>query len=513
MSAPALSRNSVSVRGSVTPRISTAPLAEGPSGECGCGCALSRETSYGFDVDDFARDVLGQPLDAWQRWVVIHAGELLPDGRPRFRKILIVVARQNGKTHLLKVLSLYWMYVDCWPLILGQSTTLSTAKESWQGAQDMALASPILAADFGKVRRDNNDPHWLSGTGAKYKIAAANRKGGRGLSCDRLVIDELREHRDWVAWNAALPTMNARPYAQAFLITNQGDDQSVVLASLRESGIAGTDDELGLFEYSAPDGASPLDPDALAAANPNLGFRLSMKSLLADAERALQNGGEEESSFRTEIMCQRVRALDAAINHTAWELAAQTGDLTAESMRHRIALCVDLSPDRLHATLVAAAVLPDDRVRVQVVATWQGHNATAELREALPMWVTKTKARQIGWMPSGPAAALAATLKQRKGRYSWPPPGVSIEEINGEVAAMCMGFAEQVESGAVVHANEPILNAHVLGAAKLWNGDRWRFERKGQGHCDAAYAAAGAVHLARTMPVAAPIRPVLVVAS
>ena len=32
------------------------------------------------------------------------------------------------------------------------------------------------------------------------------------------------------------------------------------------------------------------------------------------------------------------------------------------------------------------------------------------------------------------------------------------------------------------------------------NGDRWRFERKGSGSCEAAYAVAGVVHLARTLP-------------
>jgi phage terminase large subunit-like protein len=49
--------------------------------------------------------VLRQPLDPWQQWVAIHIGELQPDGRPRFRQALIIVARQNGKTHLCKVLA------------------------------------------------------------------------------------------------------------------------------------------------------------------------------------------------------------------------------------------------------------------------------------------------------------------------------------------------------------------------------------------------------------------------
>src|SRR5689334_19115868 len=95
------------LKGSVTPRLWTRPLRP-----------LTPGTSYGFAVIDFARDVLGTPLDPWQQWVVIHAGELLEDGRPRFRTVLLLVARQQGKTTLLKVLSLFWLYVECHPLIL-----------------------------------------------------------------------------------------------------------------------------------------------------------------------------------------------------------------------------------------------------------------------------------------------------------------------------------------------------------------------------------------------------------
>lgn len=79
---------------------------------------LTPETSYGYGVIEFADKVLGQPLDPWQQWLVIHLGELLPDGRPRFRTALALVARQQGKTHLSKVLTLYWLFVDRVPLVL-----------------------------------------------------------------------------------------------------------------------------------------------------------------------------------------------------------------------------------------------------------------------------------------------------------------------------------------------------------------------------------------------------------
>jgi hypothetical protein len=77
---------------------------------------------------------------------------------------------------------------------------------------------------------------------------------------------------------------------------------------------------------------------------------------------------------------------------------------------------------------------------------------------------------------------------------------VRVEEIRAETASICMGFAELVTAGQVVHSGDPLLDAHVAVAERLRSGDTWRFSRKGDGHVDAVYAAAGACHLARTLP-------------
>jgi phage terminase large subunit-like protein len=57
-------------------------------------------------VIEFARLFLGLELRPWQKWLLIHALELTPDGRYRFRKVVIIVGRQNGKTKLIEVLAL-----------------------------------------------------------------------------------------------------------------------------------------------------------------------------------------------------------------------------------------------------------------------------------------------------------------------------------------------------------------------------------------------------------------------
>jgi hypothetical protein len=509
------------VLGSTLPRLWTPPLRE-----------LTPETSYGFELCEFARRA-GEPFDPWQEWLAIRVGELLPDGRPRFRVVLVLVARQNGKTHFLKIITLWWLYVDLPGTRLGKPTVLSTsskleyAKETWQAAIDTAKASPMLAPEIAPngVKLRLGEESFTTVHNTRYKIAASNDDAGRSLTVDRLALDELRKHNDWTAWAAAEPTTTAIDDAQIVCLSNQGDRRAVVLRSLRSSALefinTGVGDRrLGLFEWSSPDESDPTDVHALAQANPNFNRRWNGDSLLGAAHRAKTEGGDQLTKFKIEYMCMEVPILNPAVDPAKWKACLDPGDM--EQLRDQLAACVDVSLDGQHACLVVAAVLPTDetelgdaeegdeeeparRIRVEVVKAWAGPNCTRDMRRDLPALVRKIRPRVFGWFPSGPSAAVAADLADPKHKRadrhaSWPPAGVKVQEIRQEASAVCMGFAEQVKSEAVAHSDDPMLNVHVLGAEKLRRGATYVFTRKGTGHVDGAYAAAGAVHLVRTLP-------------
>jgi hypothetical protein len=483
--------------GVTEPRLWTPPLRE-----------LTPNTTYGYDVIDFAAKVLNTPLDPWEQWLVIHAGELLEDGRPRFRTILVLVARQNGKTFLLKVLTLYWLFVECQELVLGMSTNRDYAKEAWRSSVAMAREIPDLTELIARngVREANGEECLTTTDGCRYKIAASNRQGGRSLTINRLVIDELREHKSFDAWNAATNAQNAVKDAQTFCITNQGDEYAVVLDALRnpaveyiETGVG--DPRLGIFEWSAPPGADPTDIDALAQANPNLGHRLDADALLGQGIRALNAGGAELAGFRTEILCQRVHLLDPAIEPEKWDQHGTDQPISLADHRTRVALCIDVSLDGSHASLIAAAVL-DGKVHVEVVHAWEGFGCTKAVRADLPAIVRRVKPRALGWFPAGPMASVAVEMQEKRavGADRWPPRGVVLQELKTDLHAVCMGLAEQVATGDLTHPNDEMLTAHVRAAQKLRRGDGWVFTRKGKMPIDGTYALAGAVHLARTLP-------------
>lgn len=489
------------VRGYKAPRLFTPPLRE-----------LTEETSYGFSVISFAKHILDMPLDPWQEEAVIRLGELLPDGTPRFRTVLILVARQNGKTHLVKVLTLWWMFWAKVGTVLGLANKRNYAKDIWQEVCEIAQANGTLSqmlpekAIFSGMGQES----LVTVKGCKYIFSAANRNAGRSKTINRLIIDEIREHRNRDAWNASIYAGNAVPDFQAVCISNQGDDTGIVLDELRSQALGYIetgegDPRLGLLEWSSPDGSDPEDLEALAMSNPNLGYRIQPDALLGAAKRAKAAGGREMGDFRTEVMCMRVRLLDPAVDPDRW-IDCGTGDpLDLADHRDKTVLCLDVSLSGDHAMLVACAVV-DGVAHLEVAETWSGYGCTQLVREQLPDIVARIQPRQVGWYPTGPAGAITADLAASKAR-GWPPRGTELVEVRGELVAVCMGFAEQVRTLALRHPRDPVLDAHVASSQKLYRGDAYCFRRMGVDPCNGAYSAAGALHLARMLP--APRQPAI----
>jgi hypothetical protein len=520
------------VKGRTAPRIWTRPLRP-----------LTRDTTYGYRFVDWCA-ARGYPLDPWERWLAVHVGELLPDGRPRFRRVLIIVARQNGKTLFVKLLILWWAYEDSQAMILMTAQTLDYARIHWSEAAEMAGAMVTMPRGVRRlagplptpaIRQANGQemlvvpPRWTHAdecaddcqepacrtTGGTFRIAASKEEsGGRSQSLNRLVMDEVRHQKEWGAYNAGMHAMNAVDDAQALLISNQGDREAVVLREVRATALKGRDRRVGLFEWSAPPDSAPDDLAALAQANPNLGLRsagrrIDPETLLGEAWTAMDAGGEALTKFMTEVMCIDVPTLRPAINPEHWRACAGSPGLG--SLRGRIAACLDVAPNGEHATLAVAAVDANGMVRVELVRVW---DTTAALRRSLPLVVARVKPRVFGWFPNGPAAAVATELAAPKKRRSvaWPPPGVEVRDIRTEVPAVCMGLEELTRAGGLLHPQDEVLNMQIGDArqAKLANGT-WVFDRgEGGGPIDAVYAVAGAVHMARLLPQAPPARRLVV---
>ena len=489
------------VYGHETPRLFTAPLRP-----------LTPETSAGFAAIEFATQVMRVDLLPWQKWWLIHALELKPNGHFRFKTILTLVARQNGKTWILRTVVLWFLYVrsrrlDYPGLVVSAAQDLRIAREFWLANVDVAQTSPELAAEITNVRYANGEQCLTVDSGARYMLTATTRGAGRGLSIDCLVLDELREQRTRAPWAALKSTTLARPDSITLCISNQGDDESLVLNDLRSAALADTDPSIGLFEYSAPDDCDPDDPLEWAKANPGLGYTISLDDL-----RSIR-ATSADADWRTENLCQRVDTLDSAVDPSSWRACADDG-LTLEHVREQIVAAVDVGVDSGHVSLVLAAEFDDGKIGLEVAGTWDSTDAarqgTADTR-SLPALLARLKPRAFGWFPGSAASVLGVEIAASHGttagktRYDGTfydhSPGV-VDITGANVSSACMTFADLVLHRQLVHRASPLLNDHVAQCSRYETGETgaWRFARKGHRPIDAAYAAAGAVHLARSIP-------------
>lgn len=441
--------------GSEAPRLWTVPLRK-----------LTARTSRGFECIEFAEQILGLTLMPWQRWALIHLLELKVGGGYRFRTVLVLVARQNGKTTLMQVLALWRMFVDIdspTGLVIGTAQNLDIAEEAWQGAVDMAEGTPELAAEIAHVDRASGKKALRLTTGQRYKVAAASRRGGRSLSGDLVMLDELREHQTWESWAAVSKTTMARPDPQICGFSNAGDLSSVVLAHLRQAALTSikegdTGSPIGLFEWSAPDGCALDDRAGWAQANPALGHTIIELAI----EAALAT--DPENVFRTEILCQWVDSLaDYPIDPVLWALLEDPSSQLVGEM----VFAFDVTPSRDFGAIAVAGRRKDGLLHVEVVEVRAG---TGWIVDRLAGLVRAHDAGAVVLEEASPAGSLLVDLKDA---------GVPVTALGGrEVAQACGQFFDMVAEKGLRHLGQEEMASALLGAAKRPLSDAWAWARR-----------------------------------
>lgn len=437
--------------GKTEPRLWTPPLRE-----------LTPETSLGFACVEYATDVLHKNLYPWQKWALIHmleiTGDIGGDWRFRFRTVLILISRQNGKTVLSEVIASFFLNVLCVDSVFGTSLSLDKAEEVWEAVVQDQETIPELSAELHRVGRTNGSKKLVLTGLRQYKVGAPTRRAGRGDSNDLVLLDEVREQRDWETWSASVASTNAKPNGMVVCFSNAGDPDSVVLRQLRETAIAdingseagdyGGDVDattLGLFEWSAEDGAATDDIEQLAQANPAMGYGYL-------TERALMSNRKTfpESKFRSECMCQQVETiLPAPFPDGAWASGLDMQSYIAPESELYFGL--DLSADRKWASISVCGMREDGHYHIEVVARRVG---TAWVEDWFRARAYKGSMNLAFQSRGAPVTGLAEQICTIKGINRIPIEG-------GDLTAGWGRFYDAVTGNGsirVYHLQQPILD-------------------------------------------------------
>ena len=437
--------------GVTEPRVFTPPLRK-----------LTEETSLGFACIEYARTVLGKTLYPWQEWALIHSleivGELGGDWSFRFRTVLFLISRQNGKTVLSEVIASFFLNVLQVDSVFGTSLSLDKAEEVWEAVINDQESIPELSSSIDRISRTNGNKRLILTGLRQYKVGAPTRRAGRGDSNDLVMLDEVREHRDWETWSAAAASINAKPNGLIVCFSNAGDPDSVVLRQLRAQAIGKNDDfggnvdgsTLGLFEWSAPDGAATDDIEALAQANPAMGYGLL-------TERALMANRQTfpENKFRSECMCQQVETiLPAPFPDGAWQNGIdESSSIAGES---ELYFGIDLSQDRRWTSIGVCGLREDGNWHIELAARRIG------TEWAVDWFRTRAAGRKmkLAFQSRGaPVAGLAEQICTLPGVERYAIEGPDLTNGWGRFYdGICACLPERGGGAKIYHLPQPVLD-------------------------------------------------------
>lgn len=414
--------------------------------------------------------MVGMPLLPWQVKAAHEIAKIDENGRWRSKDVSLIIARQNGKTHFLRILILTGLFIWDERLILGTAQNREVARETFKLVADIINAVPELREQCEYIRLANGQEEikiksLFGDYFNRYKIVAPNA-GSRGHSADRVIIDELREQKDYEAHAAIIYTMQARPNAQFIGASNAGDATSVVLNAMRERALKdianNKPSSLLWLEWSGRPNCDLDSLEDLAMANPSLGHLISIDNLMARLS-------DPPAMVRTEQLCQWVDSIESPFDMEWWADCHQPDLELSPGLPTWLA--VDISWDRCSAALVGGQQLDDKRIAVGLIQQWESGIPIdiVEIARSVADWAKAYQIRSVAFLRNG-GMHLAPVLQQHR-------IPVSVLTAN-QYAQACDELLAAMSARRLVHAGQPELTQQISNVVKSPMGDGWVIGRR-----------------------------------
>jgi len=455
---PSQNKRGVGLIGSTEPRIHT---------------PLLKVISKAQEVADLAEKI-NMPLIPWQRWVLDDLLSIDENGMFIKKTGLILVSRQNGKTHLARMLILAHLFLWNTKNVLGMSSNRNMALDTFRNVAYTIEDNPFLKDQVRQIRLANGQESITLKNGARYEIAAATRDAPRGKSAGFLYLDELREWSE-ESFTAALPVTRAVPGSMTLMTSNAGDGFSTVLNDLRERSLSYPPKTLGYYEWSAPQHCKINDRKAWVMANPALGHLITEETL----EESVSTNSIEAT--RTEMLCQWV---DSTVSPWAYGSIEACSDNTLEiPVGPQTIMAFDIAPTRRSGALVMGQ-LKDGKIAVGLAQLWYSDIAIDEMKMASDIneWARKYHPHLI--LFDKYATQTVATKLEQSG---W-----KLEDCSGQrFYQACSDLANALAQGTMVHSGQADLVQHLNNCAAKTSDFGFRIiRRKSAGEVTAAISLA-----------------------
>jgi phage terminase large subunit-like protein len=474
------------------------------------------DRSRGRSVSDWSEENLrvlrgpraGEPLSllVWERYLLSRLLEVRDDDLLRYRRALVGIARQNGKS------------------IVGSALANEALVRGPAGSQIYSAAGdrPQARIVFGEARRQVESSPILSrllrtyrdaienpATGSVYRVLSSDAKLSQGYAPYLVVFDEVHVQPNEDLWDALSSGMGALDEALILGITTAGSDPESLCGRLygygRQVASGEIDDPAFGFWWWESRAESPdvFDRQAWREANPSYA-----EGLMSEDDFLAAANGQRANAFRRYRLNKWVRIeTEGWVDPEIWADAADD-DFVPEPGAAIVA-GFDGSVDSDATALVAIDVETATAFPVRIWEPtsdpdWQVPRD--EVAAAVDDLFDSYDVRAFGADPAWWRSELQAWADRYGSSrvLDWPV-------TNARMAPACSAAYARLRSGTLRHNSDPTLSRHVdnavvkdLGAA----GVTIRKERRTSTRwIDAAVAFVIAVDMLERYGSAEPVRP------
>lgn len=488
-----LQRYAPSIVGSQTPRILHLPSSEPSLGNAGKAVA-SLAALAGLDLDPWQSDFIA---NATQYRKDAFYNPILDKVQYKWaaREVGLMISRQNGKGSVLEARELAGLFLFGERLIIHSAHQFDTSKEAFERILMLIESTREFDREVSRVSRSHGEEGIELKSGQRLRFRTRTKGGGRGFTCDCLVLDEaMILGVDQV--RAILPVVSARPNPQIWYTGSAGDKDSTQFGRVRSRGIRGTDPRLLYAEFSAdihnlfcaPDCDEHMDiadPATWAYANASLNIAsdhgITMDALSGDFESM------DPDSFAAEHLGVGTWPVDGegwlVISKEAWQ---RRHEETSEIDRTKgLAIGVDTSPDGIISSIGAAGYSiikgPDGQEQVHIELTGDATQDVWDWRPGTQWVVPRVKEIWRNQRPSCVVIDPASPAGQFI--YELEQAGINVvTPTTREFAQACGEFKSAVvprrgEVATLVHIDQRPVNSAVAVADIRNLQDLWAWSK------------------------------------
>lgn len=383
----------------------------------------------------------------------------------------LIIPRQNGKSEILIQRCLYGLF-KLGETILYTAQRWKTARDAWRRMMAIIKGRSWLNSRVVRSTCSQGEGIIELASGPVISFGTRSNDTGRGLTdVDLIVYDEAYNLTDGEMSAMSFTQMAAKNPQTIYASSAVNQDEhpnGAVLASVRNRGLA-RESDLYFAEYMAPEDMPRDEEDTWKYANPSYGvvqtaakIRKIMRNLATVAGR---KGFDVEALGRGDWPVEVTDEVEVIIHPDVWSAMASKTTILGK----RVALGVDMSPDRKWISIAAAVRTSEGKTHIEV-----GYHAapTAGLVKRILALIEKLDPCVLVMDKQSPVHSRLLDLTNA---------GIEPEvTTTAQYVQACGDFYDAAVAGLLAHTGDPLLSDALEGASKRdVTGGGWAWDRKG----------------------------------